>query len=766
MVLMPVANVQFRPKKKAVNLPQPARGPPKRFSGTAVLVDEIPWDRRRPNGFLAGMDDPELLSYARRAIVQKEVLSPRGLQKIDSGLYSTLCRRRIIDRVVFAEKKRSWAGVSDETVIAEAHRFMLARGIATKRGLQCDAEGGRAYYKVLSERGLLGRVEFVEGRDRYPANWDEDRLVEYSRNFVRENGITDRGMFQEKKVGLYRVLQQRRLLDRVGVPARNEIWAGMSDEQLVAHANRTMREQNLKYRTHLPRGIYSTLSSRKLLGRVQTEGAPRRWAVMDDAALAGHAKRFMEENGITGRNEFTNAAPGLCKALRKRGLLGRLEFEDRAGRSWAPMSDGRLLEYAREAITQHGITTRHKLGVIDKNLYEEVRRRGLLNSLGLGRATVDWAGMGDGTLLKAARDFMAKEGITTSYKLELANPGIYGALRRRKLLGRAGFERTTAGLDGMDDKKLLAHARSEMSRLGLATRTQLQKKATGIYGALRARGLLDAAAPAREGRWMRFTDSALAGYARQMVRANRLPTMAALKRHSPSLAYVLERRRLAAKVGFAGARGRWQAMGDGEIVAYACWLMKKERITSRRELIRAGGGLYFVLRKRGLLGKLAFTRDHDDFRNMADSEIRGYADSFIAAKRIASMGDLKKRHTRLYWALWRGCMLSGILPGDGRFSWMTDYGLRNYAHRIMRKNALTEPEQLRDGHPDVYAALGRRGLLDFSWMSEKELTSHAARMMEMGGISRIEDLKAAQPVLHSALRKRGLLDAVGTGTNG
>jgi hypothetical protein len=125
---------------------------------------------------------------------------------------------------------------------------------------------------------------------------------------------------------------------------------------------------------------------RKLIDRVGLENSNvehRKWASMNDEELVGFARKFVEEKKITGRKELQKADKGLYRALRNRGLIGKVipETAHENRRDWASMNDEELIAFVKSLVEENGITGREELKKEDSGLYEVLRRRKLLEAV-------------------------------------------------------------------------------------------------------------------------------------------------------------------------------------------------------------------------------------------------------------------------------------------------------------------------------------------------------------------------------------------------
>jgi hypothetical protein len=97
----------------------------------------------------------ELVAHAKRFIVEKEVSGRKELKKADSGLYEALRKRKLLDEVGLEYKLRDWTGMWKEDLVDYSKTFIAERGISGREGLK-KADAG--LYKALWKRRLLDEV--------------------------------------------------------------------------------------------------------------------------------------------------------------------------------------------------------------------------------------------------------------------------------------------------------------------------------------------------------------------------------------------------------------------------------------------------------------------------------------------------------------------------------------------------------------------------------------------------------------------------------
>jgi hypothetical protein len=180
-------------------------------------------------------------------------------------------------------------------------------------------------------------MPIAKNRARDWSAFSDQQLVSHAQKLIGERVITGRKELAKADSGLYEVLRERKLIDEIGLDdKRGDIkpqgfYAKMSDEELIGFARKIIQENGVVGRGDLAkadRGLYKALQNRKLIDRVglaDKRGDDRKpsgfYSRMSDEELVGFAKRFIEASGITGRKELKKADSGLHKALRTRKLI-------------------------------------------------------------------------------------------------------------------------------------------------------------------------------------------------------------------------------------------------------------------------------------------------------------------------------------------------------------------------------------------------------------------------------------------------------------
>ncbi len=172
------------------------------------LIGDVGFARKRRSW--TKMSDEEIIELARKLMEENKISGKKELRDIDGSLYQVLTRRGLLDDIGFVRKKRSWIGMSDDEIVEATRRFMKRKGIRWKKDLE---KADRGLYEVLIERKLLGKIAFDE-RYRSWRDMSDEEIVEYARELMEREGITGRKELYFADRGTYNILRERALIDR------------------------------------------------------------------------------------------------------------------------------------------------------------------------------------------------------------------------------------------------------------------------------------------------------------------------------------------------------------------------------------------------------------------------------------------------------------------------------------------------------------------------------------------------------------------------
>lgn len=393
-------------------------------------------------------------------------------------------------------------------------------------------------------------------------------------------------------------------------------WKSLSDDEVVTYATKLLENEGIRSRKELyvaDNGLYYVLSKRKLLDEIGLERLIRDWKSMSDDEIVEYARRIVEEKGLKSRNQLRNTDGGLYNALKKRSLLGKVREKERHHRDWTSMSDEEILRLARKVVEDNSCKTRGGFKEIDGGLHEVLRKKGLLDRVGIKKPQRDWISLSDGELLEHACSFVERRGLKSRWGLGRADVGLYQVLRNRGLLDRV---LPTSALDGkrprgffteMNDGELVAYARRIIDENRINNRKQLVKADPGLHKALRKRELLDRIGlDVKRRDWSSMSDEEIVAYGRRVIHERGIDRRYGLWKADRGLYSVLIKRRLIDKIIHESLhskkkRRNWTSVSNDELVEYARSFMEKEGIGRRGELAKSDRGLYDVLKKRDLL---------------------------------------------------------------------------------------------------------------------------------------------------------------------
>jgi len=223
----------------------------------------------RPNGQRDwdSISQANLVAYGRHMMKKTGLTYVGGLLNIDAGAYHALRNRGLLKHFRQKPKARVWRNMSAPDLIDYAQGFVNRRKIKNKSQLQ-KADYG--LYKILYKRGLLDKIRFPKPQRNWKGKSDHQILV-YTRKFMRREKITSKSQLAKADPGLYVVLRRRKLLHKIRFKDSRRNWKDMSDKQVVDDTRRFMKEEGITTRTGLSDadpGRYCTLKNRKLLDAV------------------------------------------------------------------------------------------------------------------------------------------------------------------------------------------------------------------------------------------------------------------------------------------------------------------------------------------------------------------------------------------------------------------------------------------------------------------------------------------------------------------
>jgi len=271
----------------------------------------------------------------------------------------------------------------------------------------------------------------------------------------------------------------------------------------------------------------------------------------------------------------------------------------------------------------------------------------------------------------------------------------------------------------LSDDEILAFAKRYAMENGISTVSSLSNKAHGLYNSLKKRGLLEAIIPKVLLRnWSSVSDDEIVRIAKDYMKDKGITGKKDLAIDDVGLYKIIMKRKLSGRIGFQLKRSRecrsWLTMSDGEIVDYALKFLKENEISSRNKLYETDVGLYEAVRKRGLFDRIGLKTKDETWHSMSDDELVHYVKSVLQEKGITRMQELESFDRTLCRALQR----KGLMDGFGikkrklrKWSSMTDDQLVEHAKSFIMENRITRMADLEKADNGLHAVLTRRALL-------------------------------------------------------
>ena len=270
--------------------------------------------------------------------------------------------------------RRNWKAMEDAELVAYAREFVGKNEILDKQSLKKKYWG---LYDKLRSRKLLGRIGFPNGRRRWSALKDGE-VIQIARRTIEENGLRRLAELRALDVGLYNVIQKRKLTEVLGLKKQRK-WSKMDDAKLIRFAQNLVDSANIRNQTGLKRhdpGLHGTLVQRRLIGSVKFKAKKRSWAELSGDEVLQRAKTYIKKEGISTISELRLADSGMYAALHSRGMFEDLGLAKR--REWAPKSDMQIVLHAQRVLEILDITSKSELTEADAGLYQVLYTRGLL----------------------------------------------------------------------------------------------------------------------------------------------------------------------------------------------------------------------------------------------------------------------------------------------------------------------------------------------------------------------------------------------------
>jgi len=232
--------------------------------------------------------------------------------------------------------------------------------------------------------------------------------------------------------------------------------------------------------------------------------------------------------------------------------------------------------------------------------------------------------------------------------------------------------------------------------------------------------------------WSKMSDEQIVEFARKAIEEKRISRRNELKNTNSGLYEILRKKGLLDDVGFGEKVRSWKDMSDDEIVEFVRKLMDKKKISGRYELQKVNSRVYSVLQRRGLLDDVGFVTKLRSWDGIGDEEIVAHAKKVMIEKRIFGRSDLSDADRGLHAILRERGLLDEVGFEDKRKkerSWksMSDDEIVEFAKAVIKKNKITNKNELRKVDRGLSSVLRRRRLLDHAFAQIEQQKTDQAR---------------------------------------
>ncbi len=352
------------------------------------------------------------------------------------------------------------------------------------------------------------------------------------------------------------------------------------------------------------------------------ENGKRDWKSMTDSEVLDYARKAIEKGGTGFRQDLKNADSGLHEILRKRNLLGKLEFGKKQKR-WG--SDEEVVGIARKLIAEKGVRNPSGLQKENFGLYKVLWKRRLLGKLIFREKQRKWGS--DEEVVGIARKLVEEKEIRNPRGLEKADAGLYQILVRRNLVEEVGFEKMRKVRKWGPDEEVIGIAKNLVQERRIRCPEELNEADTGLYQVLRKRNLFGQVGFERIQRvW--GSDEKVLEEVRKAIEGRKIKNPKELEKSDPKMYDVLRRRKLLAKVAFKERRVMRKWGSDENVLGIAGRFIGENEIRNAWGLERADRGLYTVLLRRKLLGQ-AFAPIEQEEKAAALREIAKATEKYV-----------------------------------------------------------------------------------------------------------------------------------------
>lgn len=331
--------------------------------------------------------------------------------------------------------------------------------------------------------------------------------------------------------------------------------------------------------------------------------------------------------------------------------------------------------------------------------------------------------------------------------------------------------------DSLADSELLDKANDLMTQMEIKTRTDLNRRASGLRDALKRRGLMEhLVLPSKHRNLAGMSAEELVSHAKEVIEGNSIKKPSDFSKKDAGLARVLKERNLSDNIGLKPLQRsprKWSEISDETVLALAKDTILDNSIHTMQEFVKIDSGLCSQLYSRNLVDKLTTALFDPKLDGLTDDELVSHFREELAKNKITSINALKEKNPHLCSFLKKKKLLNRVIGRKIRdFKSMNDDQLIEYAKTVVLEKKVKNRKDLFKKDPGLKTTLSKRGVLDLVFTSKKpefrnlkeltddELVDMARKLVHQEHLSGRRALFLSDGSLYHKLRTKRLLDQV------
>ncbi len=307
-----------------------------------------------------------------------------------------------------------------------------------------DHNGTRSKDNVFPGMTTLTDTDFP--RTYKGINWNvftHGQLITYAQGIIDKEKIPNVRKFQEKYNKIYRALYKRKLHSRLKFEKRQKNWKSMSKRTIRITAQEFVDSNNIKgpkdLRSKNP-SIYMAVLRANILGKIIFKNQ-NPFKNMGKTKLRDYARDYVKDNGIITPTGLQTKNSSLYYYVKKRGLIDKIGLEKRTKETlFVHYSNEAIVSYAQKYVDDNSIKCETLMRKLNGRLFSELKRRGIIDKLVFkGKQNQRWKRLSNEEIIGLGQKFVEDDRIKDKEEFKEKNSPLFHVLERRKLLGKIAF---------------------------------------------------------------------------------------------------------------------------------------------------------------------------------------------------------------------------------------------------------------------------------------------------------------------------------------